>query len=249
MSIEVFNRYEKKYFIKADIFDEFRTNIQEYMDADKFNKDGKTYSICNIYYDTVDDDIITRSIQKPIYKEKLRLRGYGVPALDDMVFLEIKKKFDGIVNKRRSKLTLLQAKQMLETKKMPELQAYMNEQILREIEYELSRIEYIPALYLAYDRYAYFEKGNGDFRLTFDTNVRTRRQDLSLELGDYGDKLFPEDVYIMEMKATNAVPLWFARLLSKYKLYPTSISKYGTEFLNKLKSLETNEKTGGICDV
>lgn len=249
MSIEVFNRYEKKYFVEADILDEFRKRIEEYMDMDKFNEDGKLYSICNIYYDTVDDDIITRSIQKPIYKEKLRLRGYGVPEIEDMVFLEIKKKYDGIVNKRRSKLKLSQAKEMMKTKKLPPIEDYMNEQILKEIEYEISRIDYKPALYIAYDRYAYFEKNNGDFRLTFDTNIRTRRENLSLEFGDYGEGLFPDNLWIMEMKATNAVPLWFARLLSEYKLYPVSVSKYGTEFMNKLKDIELYDMNGGKEDV
>ncbi len=235
MSIEVFNRYEKKYFVTTSVLSELRQRIAKYMDADKYNKDGKMYSICNIYYDTADNDIVTRSIQKPVYKEKLRLRGYGVPSIDDEVFLEFKKKYNGLVNKRRSSLSLREAKDMLHTGQMPSIKPYMNEQILKEICYELSRIDYIPALYIAYDRFAYFEKNNGDFRLTFDTNVRTRREDLSLEMGDKGNPLFPEDVWIMEMKATNAVPLWFARLLSEYRLYPVSVSKYGTEFTRQLK--------------
>lgn len=216
-----------------------QSRIIQFMEADKFNINGNTYSICNVYYDTVRNDIITQSLQKPIYKEKLRLRGYGIPGPEDMVFIEIKKKYDGLVNKRRSRLTLKEAYQMLSSGHAPEIKPYMNRQILKEIEYTISRFDVIPALYIAYDRYAYFEKGNGDFRLTFDTNIRTRREELALEKGDYGERLFPDDVWIMEMKATSAVPLWFARLLSEYRLYPVSVSKYGTEFTNKIM------KTGG----
>lgn len=235
MSIEVFNRYEKKYMIDEEMAKVIMEEVSQYMEPDKYNKDNKPYSICNIYYDTPDSAIIRKSIQKPVYKEKLRLRGYNVPKPEDMVFLEIKKKFNGIVNKRRSSLSLLEAKEMIRTGKMPPLKPYMNEQILREIEYILEMNDIVPAVYLAYDRYAFFDRDNRDFRLTFDMNIRSRRDNLDLSLGNYGKQLFPDGRYIMEMKATMAVPLWFAKILSKYKLYPVSVSKYGTEYVNRLK--------------
>lgn len=234
MSIEVFNRREKKYLIDEDVLAVIRKEIEPYMEADKHNYNHQTYTISNIYYDTPTNDIITRSIQKPVYKEKLRLRGYRVPNLEDMVFIEIKKKYDGIVNKRRSKIILKDAYEFIKNGKMDKIEDYMNEQIIREIEYFLTINEIVPALYLAYDRYAYFDKNDSDFRLTFDTNIRTRRCDLGLELGSHGDRLIDEGKWIMEIKATNAVPLWFARILSKYKIYPMSFSKYGTEFLRSL---------------
>lgn len=234
MSIEVFNRREKKYLIDEDMLAVLRKEIEPYMEADKHNPNNQTYTISNIYYDTPTNDIITRSIQKPVYKEKLRLRGYRVPSLDDKVFIEIKKKYDGMVNKRRSKIVLKDAYEFINKGKMDKIEDYMNGQIIREIEYFLSVNEIVPALYLAYDRYAYFDKTDSDFRLTFDTNIRTRRYDLGLELGSHGDRLVDEGKWIMEIKATNAVPLWFARILSKYKIYPVSFSKYGTEFLQSL---------------
>ena len=234
LSIEVFNRREKKYLIDEDMLAVLRKEIEPYMEADKHNPNNQTYTISNIYYDTPTNDIITRSIQKPVYKEKLRLRGYRVPSLDDKVFIEIKKKYDGMVNKRRSKIVLKDAYEFINKGKMDKIEDYMNGQIIREIEYFLSVNEIVPALYLAYDRYAYFDKTDSDFRLTFDTNIRTRRYDLGLELGSHGDRLVDEGKWIMEIKATNAVPLWFARILSKYKIYPVSFSKYGTEFLQSL---------------
>ena len=234
MSIEVFNRREKKYLIDENLFAILRDEIAPYMEADSHNLDNKIYTISNIYYDTPNNDIITRSIQKPVYKEKLRLRGYGVPQPTDKVFIEIKKKYDGVVNKRRSKIVLKDAYEFVKNGKMNVIEDYMNEQIIREIEYFLAINEIIPALYLAYDRYAYFDRTDSDFRLTFDTNIRTRRHDLGLELGSHGDRLIDEGKWIMEIKATNAVPLWFARVLSKYEIYPMSFSKYGTEFLRSL---------------
>ena len=68
MSIEVFNRYEKKYIIDNDIYMNLKNEIAEYMEPDKYNKEGKIYTISNIYYDTINNDLITRSIQKPIYR-------------------------------------------------------------------------------------------------------------------------------------------------------------------------------------
>lgn len=235
MSIEVFNRRERKYLIDDYMLAILREEIAPYMEADEHNLNNQVYTISNIYYDTPNNDIITRSVGKPIYKEKLRLRGYRVPKLDDQVFIEIKKKYDGIVNKRRSKIILKDAYEFIEKGKMDTVKDYMNEQIIREIEYFLSVNEIVPALYLAYDRYACFDKTDSDFRLTFDTNIRTRRYDLGLELGSHGDRLIDEGQWIMEIKATNAVPLWFARILSKYKIYPVSFSKYGTEFLRSLE--------------
>lgn len=106
MAIEVFSRYEKKYLLTEDVYLWLLDKITPYMEPDKFNKNGQLYNIANIYYDTPKDALIRASIEKPVYKEKLRLRSYGVPSLNDKVFLEIKKKYKGLVNKRRTTLRL-----------------------------------------------------------------------------------------------------------------------------------------------
>lgn len=235
MAIEVFNRYEKKYLITDEIYRQLRPRLAEYMEADAHSRDGEFYTICNIYYDTPNNDLIRRSLEKPTYKEKLRLRSYGVVNTDKKVFLEIKKKYDGIVNKRRTKLVLSEAYEFIESKTMPPLQDYMNPQVLREIHYMLNRMEIQPALFLSYDRVAMFGKDNKDFRMTFDRNITTRRYDLGLHYGIYGDKLLDEDMWIMEIKIDRAMPLWMTKLLSEYKIYPASFSKYGTEYINYLQ--------------
>ena len=89
MAIEVFNRYEKKYRIRDDTYYKLRERLSEYMEADEHSKDGDFYTICNIYYDTPDNYLIRKSIDGSVYKEKLRLRSYGVKAPDEKVFLEI----------------------------------------------------------------------------------------------------------------------------------------------------------------
>lgn len=230
MAIEVFNRHEKKFMMTVDVYTKIQQVLSEYMELDEYNKTHTYYTISNIYFDTEDNHLIRTSLSKPKYKEKLRLRGYGVPSLDDKVYLEIKKKVNGLVNKRRTKLTLREAYEFLETKKKPEVKKYMNKQVLNEIEYFLQHYDLEPKLYLAYDRKAYFGVNNRDLRITFDTNIRTRRKDLRLECGDYGEQLLDSNMVLMEVKAEKSIPIWLSKMLSEFKLYKTSFSKYGTEY-------------------
>ncbi len=236
MAIEVFNRYEKKYRIDEACYQRLRERLSEYMEADAHSRDGEFYTICNIYYDTPDNELIRRSIEKPVYKEKLRLRSYGVAAPEDRVFLEIKKKYRQMVNKRRTKLTLTEAYQFVQSGELPSYQPYMNAQVLKELQYLLHRmeLELRPALFLSYDRVAMFGKEDREFRVTFDRNITTRRYDLGLHYGIYGDSLLPEDEWIMEVKISQAMPLWMTKLLSELQIYPASFSKYGTEYRNYL---------------
>ena len=236
MAIEVFNRYEHKYMLDRETFEKVIEILDAHMDMDSHNKNHTPYTIANIYFDTSDDYLIRTSLGKPEYKEKLRLRAYGVPDKNSKVFLEIKKKFDGIVNKRRTKLTLEEAYRFLETGISPEPKDYMNKQVLRELEYFLKVYNVSPKVYLAYDRIAYFEKGNKDLRISFDMNIRSRRYDLALEKGDYGEKILKEDMYVMEIKTSLAKPLWITHMLADLNIRRNRFSKYGTEFKNMINS-------------
>lgn len=234
MAIEVFNRYEIKYLMNYETCQKVQQQLVEYMELDEYNKHHPFYTICNIYYDTEDNHLIRHSISKPKYKEKLRLRGYGVPKLEDKVYLEIKKKVNGLVNKRRTKLVLSEAYEFAETGIKPKLKEYMNRQVLNELDYLIDFYKPVPKLYLAYDRKAFFGINNRDLRITFDTNIRSRREDLRLESGDHGNYLLPEGIWLMEVKAEKTIPMWLSRMLSKHKLYKTSFSKYGTEYKNMI---------------
>ncbi len=235
MAIEVFNRFENKYMIDSDTFFKLKQRLSDFMEADAYNKKYDTYSISNIYYDTEDSHLIRTSLAKPDYKEKLRLRSYGTPDADAKVYVEIKKKFCGLTNKRRSAMKLSDAYTFLANGEIPELKPGMNPQVLREIEYILQQHRLVPSLYLAYDRRAYFGIGEHDLRVSFDRNIRSRRYDLFLEAGDYGDMLLDDGMWLMEVKSSESIPLWFARLLSEHKIYPTSFSKYGTVYTQELE--------------
>lgn len=234
MAIEVFNRYEHKYILNAQQYRYMTEGLLSYMDVDAYNRSGEPYTIANLYYDTDTHELIQRSLEKPVYKEKLRLRAYGVPKEGTKVYLEIKKKFDGLVNKRRTALYLQEAYAFLKTGVPPSPKPYMNAQVLRELEYFLHLYALYPAVYIAYDRMAYFEKDNRDLRISFDQNIRTRRSELSLEAGTHGELLLEPGQYLMEIKTAFAKPLWLVRMLEECKLYRTSFSKYGTEFKNSL---------------
>ena len=230
MAIEVFNRFEHKYLLDKDTFERVIKIMDEHMVIDVHNPNYKPYTISNIYFDTPDDYLIRTSLSKPEYKEKLRLRSYGVPNRNEKVFLEIKKKYKGIVNKRRTALTLSDAYSFVRTGKAPEFKDYMNKQVISELEYFLKIYDLSPKLYLAYDRIAYFEKDNSDLRISFDMNIRSRRYDVALERGDYGEKLLPDGVYLMEIKTSLAKPMWLTKMLAELDIKRVSFSKYGTEF-------------------
>lgn len=236
LAIEVFNRYEHKYMLDKETYLKLIKILDEHMVLDKYNVNHKPYTIANIYFDTSDDYLIRTSLAKPPYKEKLRLRAYGIPELKSKVYLEIKKKYKGIVNKRRTTLRLDEAYSFVKNKTAPDLREYMNMQVMREIEYFLKVYDLEPKVYLAYDRIAYFEKDNNDLRISFDTNIRSRRYDVKLENGDYGEKLLKEDLYLMEIKTSLAKPLWLTKALTDLDIKRKSFSKYGIEFKNMINS-------------
>lgn len=235
MAIEVFNRLEKKYLIDVDTYNKFCKAIEPYMDNDKYCVNGSFYSINNIYYDTDTDELIRRSIDKPPYKEKLRLRSYGVPNLEDKVFLEIKKKFDGVVNKRRTVIKLSKAYDFLDKGIVPTTSSYLNPQVVKELSYFIDFYKPLPKVFLKYDRKAMFGKEDENLRITFDRNITTRRYDLRLEAGDYGDILLEDDKILLEIKTIHSFPLWLVRILSEYEIKNTSFSKYGTEYTKFIK--------------
>lgn len=234
MSITVFNRYEKKFLVKEEQYNEVIKRLEEYMIPDGYSKDGGFYSISNIYYDTEDDELIRKSIERPIYKEKLRLRSYGKPGLQDEAFIEIKKKFKGNVNKRRITLPLCEAVDYLDRDIIPK-SVDPESQIFKEIQFMRQRYKLIPKVYLSYDRRAYFGKEDKEFRVTFDTNIQARRTELDLTAGAYGMYLLPEGYWIMEIKVLQGMPMWLTQMLSELKIYKTSFSKYGTEYKGLIK--------------
>lgn len=231
MAILTFKRTEIKYRITKEQYFRLLDFIQDKMVEDKHGK----VTVQSLYIDTENSMLIRRSIEKPEYKEKIRLRGYNLLKPGDTCFLELKKKYKKVVYKRRIKITEEQCLKWLETKEKQK-----DSQIGKEIDYFINFYETLkPAMLLLYDRVAYVDK-KSDLRITFDTNVRYRTEDLTLTKSLDGTLLLDDDSVIMEIKSSLAFPLWLVRKLSEEKIYKTSFSKYGTAYKKLLK--EEKEK-------
>lgn len=219
----VFQRYELKYLITPEQKDTILLEAAPFMKADKY---GNT-TVRNIYFDTDDFRLIRHSVEKPVYKEKLRIRSYSKADKDSTVFIEIKKKYEGIVYKRRVALTEQEALFWINGHKKPPFRT----QITDEIDYFLDFYPGLhPTVFLSYEREAYYGKNDDGFRITFDKNVLFRTDGLTLEKEASGVPLLPENRVLMEIKCAGAVPMWMVNILSREKIYKTSFSKYGTAY-------------------
>lgn len=228
-STGVFQRVEKKYLMEQSVYQALLRRIEPQLVSGMYGR----YTICNIYFDTPTDELVRRSIEKPKYKEKLRLRSYGVPSLEDTVFLEIKKKWNATVYKRRIALSYAEARAYLLQGQRPA----QDSQILHELDYFLQFYRPLPRLYLAYDRQAFSDRQDPQLRITFDENIRSRTNELQLDAGDAGRLLLLPGQRLMEIKVPAALPLWLATALSELEIYPISFSKYGTVYLNNLREI------------
>lgn len=226
-----FQRYEKKFLLSTEQSRHLMTKLRDQAEPDEYGR----YSICNIYFDTPQYDMIRHSLKKPPYKEKLRLRSYGIPDENSCVFAEIKKKINGVVYKRRIDAPY-KAIRAFVTDGRP---LHKDQQIQREIQWHLHLYRPEPKVYIGYDRIA-FSGENGDLRITFDWNLRWRSTRLDLCEGDEGELILPENPVVMEVKVPASIPLWLASLLSEAGVYPTSFSKYGVCYMRHimLRSIE-----------
>ena len=226
----IFNRYEKKFILTTEQKDTLLIEVSKRLSFDENIKNGQPYQIYNLYYDTNDYEFIRHSLSKPIYKDKVRLRAYHYPLTDeDLVFLELKKKFEGKVNKRRIVMSYKEFKAYLNEEKSPETDDYLNYQVFQEIEYLLKRNALQPKAYIAYERIALHNEDDS-LRVTFDHNIRYRNENINFE-NDYSKQILEEkDEWLMEIKSIQNFPLWLVNMLSENKIYATSFSKYGKAY-------------------
>lgn len=234
-----FKRTEEKYMLTEEQFARLREYFQEYMKADPYGES----TICNIYYDTKDYDLIRYSLEKPFYKEKFRVRSYGVPKENSEVFVEIKKKYDGIVYKRRVRGIPSTVRNLVEKGELLD----DNKQIQNEIIWFIDHYKPTPKMFIGYERTAFFGKDDHEFRLTFDRNIRYRKENLTLEAGDEGTVILPKGKVLMELKTIDAVPMWMTQFLSKEQIYPISFSKYGTCYLREV-GLEKEKESNSVMN-
>lgn len=245
MAITTFKRYEKKFKLTDQQYEKLLPRLLLYMKPDEYCKENGTYTIYNIYYDTFTNKIIRNSLSKPYYKEKLRLRSYKIPkSKNEKVFLEIKKKIGGIVNKRRVIITLDEAYKFVNEGIRPRYSDYFMNQVFDEMEYFLKCNKVQPTTFISYKRNAFFGKDNKDFRITFDQHILTRRENVLLEKGNYGEELLEPGIHLMEVKILGAMPLWLAHVFSEFEIFTSSFSKYGTEYKKYLTDEEYANNQG-----
>ena len=229
---DIFRRIEKKYIISRAQYGSLKKFLNQYMVEDEHGKS----TIRNIYFDSGSYELISHSIAKPFFKDKVRARSYNMPNKNSKVYLEIKRKCDGVVGKRRIEM------------KLGDLENYItnglslnidNTQIKRELDYYFQRYELKPAMYLSYSREAYYQKDDRDMRITFDNNIIARPYDIRLDSENYGTNILSPNLYVMEIKTLGAMPLWLVKILNEVQIKPCGFSKYGEAYTQLI--LEAND--------
>ncbi len=225
----VFKRYEMKYLLTGRQKEKVLAAMKPYMEPDAYGRS----TIRNVYYDTDTYRLARRSLEQPVYKEKLRVRSYSAAGPGDKVFVELKKKYESVVYKRRIHIPERAAMDYLAGRRA----APETGQITEELDYFLQFYRTLaPRVFLSYEREAYCTKEPGEFRVTFDENILWRETDLSLGKGIYGTPILKRGQTLMEIKTPGSIPLWMVKVLSEEEIRKTSFSKYGnayTEIYNR----------------
>ena len=225
----IFKRYEIKYMLTSEQRQYLQDVMQLYMKLDEFGHSV----IRNIYFDTDNYRLVRRSMEKPVYKEKLRMRSYQSAGQRDSVFLELKKKYESVVYKRR--ILLPQQEGFWMVQHPEKIQA--DSQIKKEILYFCAYYQSLkPVVYLSYEREAYYDLDGSDFRVTFDEEILSRTDRLSLDEAPSGSPLLEKGMSVMEIKTPGGIPLWMTHALSEMHLYKTSYSKYGTAYQKMMQA-------------
>ncbi|MBQ2660242.1 polyphosphate polymerase domain-containing protein [Candidatus Saccharibacteria bacterium] len=235
---KVFRRVEKKYLISKEEKDLILKLIKKHVRKNKYFQS----TVCSIYFDTKNDDLIIKQVDKPLdkasFREKVRLRSYNVPKMEDYIFFELKTKHregkDKLSDKRRFQFLLKdyydweKGRATLEEIAKRKIEKTNDVQVARELEYIIKYLNLAPKILIACERESYEGKEDKQLRLTFDDGLRYRSKDLKLEKGANGKKFFEgEKNIIMEIKAAGGMPLWLVEALNKLKAYPQPFSKYG----------------------
>lgn len=234
---DVFQRIETKYLMDEDQYQALRKRLEGMAEVDRY---GET-PILNIYFDTPDYRLIRTSLEKPAYKEKLRLRSYGVPQDDTQAFIEIKKKFKGVVYKRRIGMSYEDSLAYLcEGRPVKE-----PSQISGEIDYFMHYYKGIrPAMAVSYDRIAMSGTTDSNLRITFDRNIRWRVDHMDLKEGNVGRDILEPGQHLMELKIAGAMSTELAEILSELNIYQVSFSKYGRGYVDYMYQTNVNLKNG-----
>ena len=229
--VNTFLRVEKKFVLTRSQAEELKRRISGHVVPDRY----PVYDLYNIYFDTTNNDVVSKCLSKSSYKEKIRLRSYGPCELDDKAFLEIKRKHSGLGQKRRIDITPFRALKAIRRRGLEEPVS----QVEKEIDLFISRYELIPAMFITYHRTAFSGKDDRDLRITFDENIRYRTENISMKLNGNERSFTGQDTVVMEIKACGRYPFWLVEILSDMGLHDQSFSKYG--------KIYTMLKTTAVC--
>ncbi len=231
----IFRRVESKYIVTAKQYQYLKEVLKNDMTEDEYGKS----TIRNIYFDSNIYELISHSITKPYVKEKIRMRSYNVPNKESPIFLEIKRKCDKVVSKRRIQMKYSDFENYMKDKSLVK---YENQQIKTELDYYFDKYLLEPKMYISYDREAYYMKNDRDFRITFDSNILAREYDLKLDSKNYGTNILDKEKYIMEIKTLGAIPIWLVKIINELKIAPCGFSKYGEAYTQLILKANTAEK-------
>jgi len=223
---DTFERVEIKYVLSEEKYHAFRNRISEYMQDDEYGLS----KISSIYYDSENLDVIRESLEKPTYKEKLRLRAYGNVDSNSTVFIELKKKYNGIVYKRRIPMKYSEALAYLNDHEYPREKS----QIFNEIDYFVLFHDISRSTLIEYERIASYGKEDSDIRITYDKNINVSFNTVDFRTPGFKSPILGQGERLMEIKVPGAMPLWLANILSILEIYPVSFSKYGRASKNLL---------------
>ena len=231
---EFFRRSEQKYILSKEQLNEIKKMLKDVFIEDEHGES----TICNLYFDTEQYNLIMNSIDKPKYKDKIRLRSYNIPNLNSNIYLEIKRKYNGVTGKRRIQMNIDDYYEFINNIENQK----NNSQVKKELKYYFKLYNLKPSMFLSYDRMAFYYKENRDFRITIDKNILARDFDLEIDKGIYGTRILEEDKYIMEIKTLGVLPMWFVQYLNKLKIYPQSFSKYGEAYKKIILNIKKERK-------
>ena len=233
-----FKRYELKFMLDREQRSALEKAMAGHLALDAYGRS----TIRNLYFDTDSYRLVRTSIEKPVYKEKLRVRSYHQATEDSEVFVELKKKFESVVYKRRICLPHRAAMDALERQAPLPAEGQIAREIACFRQFYGPTLK--PAMFLSYEREAYFPVDGTDFRLTLDENILWRTQGLDLAASCWGRRVIPGDQTLMELKTPGGLPLWMVRFLSAHKIYQTSFSKYGAAYQQMISA---ERMKGAMC--
>lgn len=224
-----FNRFELKYVLSLNAAEGFRRELLAFLQPDAHGDAGGSYAVASLYYDSPDYRCYWEKLEGLRFRRKLRIRHYETPAAltpDTPVFVEIKQRINRVTQKRRVLLPYGDARRLCDARELAEYPP-RDQRVVDEIYAMLWEYDLRPTSVVSYARRAYIgTEYDVGLRVTFDTNLRCRAQDLQLHDQQVGRLMTSPDQVVMEVKVNERIPYWLTELIARHNFRLTRISKY-----------------------